>query len=83
MIHLDRVSAGYVSGRDILVDGRRIASVADVMGAGGDLIEPLRSELELLASRPALREDNQGQGKAVTIMGDKDYRTREFFDAVF
>jgi biopolymer transport protein ExbD len=61
-----------VSGRDILVDGRRIASVADVMGAAGDLIEPLRSELELLASRPALREDNQGQGKAVTIMGDKD-----------
>lgn len=61
-----------VSGRDILVDGRRVASVADVMGAAGDLIEPLRSELELLASRPALREENQGKGKAVTIMGDKD-----------
>jgi biopolymer transport protein TolR len=61
-----------VSGRDILVDGRRVASVSDVMGAGGDLIEPLRSELELLASRPALREENQGKNKAVTIMGDKD-----------
>jgi len=61
-----------VSGRDILVDGRRVASVSDVMGTGGDLIEPLRSELELLASRPALREENQGKSKAVTIMGDKD-----------
>jgi biopolymer transport protein TolR len=61
-----------VSGRDILVDGRRVAAVSDVMGAGGDLIEPLRSELELLASRPALREENAGHNKAVTIMGDKD-----------
>jgi biopolymer transport protein TolR len=61
-----------VSGRDILVDGRRVASVAEVMGASGDLIEPLRVELDLLASRPALRAGNEAQNKAVTIMGDKD-----------
>ena len=35
-----------VSGSEILVGGRRIASVADVMADQGDLIEPLKAELE-------------------------------------
>jgi biopolymer transport protein TolR len=61
-----------VSAADILVDGRKIASVADVMRADGDLIAPLKAELDLLAKRQVIRQENQAQKQAVTIMGDKD-----------
>jgi len=62
-----------VSGEDILVEGRKVASVPEAMAAEGDLIAPLKAELELLAAnRQAVRAENQAQGKAVTIMGDKD-----------
>ena len=61
-----------VSGHDILVDGRKVASVAEVMAGSGDVIAPLQAELELLASRPGLRDEIQANTKAVTIMGDKD-----------
>jgi len=61
-----------VSAVDILVDGRKIASVADVMRADGDLIAPLKAELDLLAKRQVIRQENQAQKQAVTIMGDKD-----------
>lgn len=61
-----------VSGEDILVEGRRIASVAEVLATEGDLIAPLKAELDLQANRQAVREENKAQGKAVTIMGDKD-----------
>jgi biopolymer transport protein ExbD len=61
-----------VSGVDILVDGRKVANVSDVMRAEGDVILPLKAELELLAKRQVIRQENQGQKQAVTIMGDKD-----------
>ena len=61
-----------VSAADILVDGRRIASVADVMRTDGDLIAPLKAELDLLARHQVIRQENQAQNQAVTIMGDKD-----------
>jgi len=61
-----------VSGTDILVDGRRVASVADVMANKGDLIEPLKAELDLLATRQVVRAENQAQNQAVTIMGDQN-----------
>jgi len=61
-----------VSASDILVDGRKVASVTDVMGRPGDLIAGLKDELDLLASRQVIREENQAQKQAVTIMGDKD-----------
>ena len=61
-----------VSAADILVDGRRVASVADVMRTDGDLIAPLKAELDLLARRQVIRQENQAQNQAVTIMGDKD-----------
>jgi biopolymer transport protein ExbD len=60
-----------VSGTDILVDGRRVASVADVMATKGDLIEPLKAELDLLATRQVVRAENKAQNQAVTIMGDQ------------
>ena len=61
-----------VSGSEILVGGRRIASVAEVLATEGDLIAPLKAELDLQANRQAVREDTKAQGKAITIMGDKD-----------
>ena len=61
-----------VSGQEILIEGRRIASVAEVLAKPGDLIEPLKAELDLQANRQVLRKENEAQGKAVTIMGDKD-----------
>jgi biopolymer transport protein TolR len=61
-----------VSGTEILVEGRRIASVADTLAGQGDLIEPLKAELDLQAGRQVIRKENEAQGKAVTLMGDKD-----------
>jgi biopolymer transport protein ExbD len=62
-----------VSGTEILVDGRRVAMVADVLGTEGDLIEPLKAELDLLqANRQVIRKENEAQSKQLTIMGDKD-----------
>jgi len=60
-----------VSDADILVDGRRVASVPEVMAMQGDVIAPLKDELELLAKRQPVREANKGQTQAVTIMGDQ------------
>jgi biopolymer transport protein TolR len=61
-----------VSETDILVDGRKVSSVADAMNTQGDLVAPLKAELELLASRQVIRADTQAQSKALTVMGDKD-----------
>ena len=61
-----------VSGPDILVEGRRVATVNDAMATPGDLIAGLKEELDLQAKRVTIRAENQVQGKAITIMGDKD-----------
>ena len=61
-----------VSGTDILVDGRRVALVADVLANKGDLIEPLKAELDLLANRQVVRAENKASTQAITIMGDQN-----------
>jgi biopolymer transport protein ExbD len=61
-----------VTGSEIVVDGRRIATVAEALASGDDLIAPLKAELDLQAGRQVIRKENEKQGKAVTIMGDKD-----------
>jgi biopolymer transport protein ExbD len=60
-----------VSGPDILVEGRRVATVNEALAAEGDLIAGLKEELDLQAKRVVIRAENQAQGKAITIMGDK------------
>ena len=60
-----------VAGDDILVDGRRIASVAQVMAAPDDVIPALKAELDVLATRQAVRAENKAEQQAVTIMADK------------
>ncbi len=60
-----------VTGTEILVQGRTVATVADVMNLEGDLIAPLKTELDLQASHQVVRPEHEAQTKAITIMGDK------------
>src|SRR5262245_28880792 len=61
-----------ISGSEIVVDGRKVADVAEVMKAKDDVIPTLKAELELLSRRQVIREKNQALKAAITIMGDKD-----------
>ena len=61
-----------ISGTEILVEGRRVASVADALATQDNLIAALKAELDLQAGRQVVRQENAAQSKAVTIMGDKD-----------
>ena len=60
-----------VSQDDIVVQGRRVASVADALRAD-DVIEPLKTELEYHAGRALIKDAKGKVGKDITIMGDKD-----------
>ncbi len=60
-----------VSSTEIVVDGRKVADVAQAMASTDDLIAPLKAELDLLSSRQVIRKENEAQNKQVTIMGDK------------
>ncbi|WP_295642298.1 biopolymer transporter ExbD [uncultured Methylibium sp.] len=60
-----------VSATDIVVDGRKVASVSEALAGEDDLIAPLKAELDLQAGRQTLRKENEAQAKAITIMGDK------------
>jgi biopolymer transport protein TolR len=61
-----------VSAAEIVVDGRSVAKVSEVLATQGDLIEGLKLELDHQAGRQVMRKENEAQGKTVTIMGDKD-----------
>ena len=61
-----------VSNQDILVQGRKVSSVSEVMNADGDFIEPLKAELDFHAGRQLIRKEKETQHKAITIMGDKE-----------
>ncbi|MCR5882776.1 biopolymer transporter ExbD [Rhizobacter sp. J219] len=61
-----------VSDTDIVVDGRRVASVAEANAIQGDLIPGLKAELDILASRQVVGADKDATAKAITIMGDKN-----------
>jgi len=43
-----------------------------VMATEGDLIAPLKVELEQQAGRVVIRKENEADAKRLTIMGDKD-----------
>jgi biopolymer transport protein ExbD len=61
-----------VSGDEIVVEGRRVAGVAEILAMQGDVIPALQAELELQAGRQAVRAENKEAARAVTILGDKD-----------
>ena len=64
-----------IAGDEILADGRRVALVSEAMTSADDLIPGLKAELDVLASRQAVRAENRerlaAEGQAVTIMADK------------
>ncbi len=61
-----------VTGTEILVGGRVVSSVADAVAVDGDLIQPLKAELDVEVGREVIRKENEADSKRVTIMGDKD-----------
>jgi biopolymer transport protein ExbD len=65
-----------VNDKEILVQGRRVALVPEVMAADGDVIAGLKAELDERAKVQTIRRENDAQTKAITIMGDKDISYR-------
>jgi len=61
-----------VNNDEILVQGRKVASVAEAMATDEDMIGPLKAELDIQASHEMIRRENAPQNKPVTIMGDKN-----------
>lgn len=65
-----------VSNQDIVVQGRKVSSVSEAMKADGDLIAPLKAELDYHAGRQLIRKEKEARNKAITIMGDKEISYR-------
>ena len=62
-----------VSATEILVEGRTVARVDDVLASADDVIAPLQAELQLLqTNRQVVRVENEASAKRLTIMGDKE-----------
>ena len=61
-----------VSQNDIIVEGRKVAAVSDVIDVEADVIPALKAELDVLASRQVIRAENEASKRAITIMGDKE-----------
>ena len=61
-----------VTGTEILVGGKVVASVAEALRVDSDLIQPLKAELDVEASREVILKENESDSKRVTIMGDRD-----------
>lgn len=60
-----------VSNKDILVDGRPVASVAEAMASDEQELAALKQELTYLAERrPYSSPEEQAEGRDITIMGD-------------
>jgi biopolymer transport protein ExbD len=64
-----------VTDTEVLVEGRTVALVKDLLASNDDLVPGLKAELDLLGSRKAVRAENAAQiaskGQAITIMADK------------
>ncbi|HSB95699.1 MAG TPA: biopolymer transporter ExbD [Spongiibacteraceae bacterium] len=61
-----------INAQDILVQGRVVAKVADVLAGNEEEIAALRRELEVWAARKLeLTDAEKANGRAVTIMGDQ------------
>ena len=61
-----------ISQNDIVVEGRKVAAVSDVIDVEADVIPSLKAELDVLASRQVIRAENEASKRAITIMGDKE-----------
>ena len=61
-----------VTATEILVGGKLVSSVKDALTIEGELIQPLKAELDVEAGREVIRKENEADSKRVTVMGDKD-----------
>lgn len=62
-----------VDGEDILVQGRKVASVTSAMDSPSGIIPALKTELDYQAAREsAVRPVAPGTPREITIMGDKE-----------
>ncbi len=59
-----------VNDQEILVQGRKVASVPDVISGAGDTIDSLKTELEFQARRTPLAAGKTQRD--ITILGDKE-----------
>ncbi len=60
-----------VNNDQVLVQGRLIALVSDILATDGNLIQPLLDEMAIQA-QTSLKENAEEEGLDVTIMGDKN-----------
>lgn len=62
-----------ISENDIVVQGRSVASVSEILDQDSDAIESLAKELDYLAGKkPLLTDGEKENGRSVTIMGDQN-----------
>jgi biopolymer transport protein TolR len=61
-----------VNNEDILVQGHKVALVADALNSEGLVIAGLKGELDIEASRRVITTEAASQPRALTIMGDKE-----------
>jgi biopolymer transport protein TolR len=61
-----------VNDQDILVQGRKVASVSEVFNSGGEVIAALKTELDYQKGRDKSMIKTGTAGHEITIMGDKE-----------
>ena len=62
-----------VSGEEIIVSGRKVASVSEVINSGYETIESLKTELDYQSTRATINKDKKdATARDITIMGDKE-----------
>lgn len=61
-----------VNANDVILAGRHMGTIKELMVEDNSKFEPLETELKYLASKaPPLSEAEQKEGRAITILGDK------------
>ena len=61
-----------VNANDIILSGRRVGGVSEMMATDATKFDPLETELKYLASKaPPLTDKEKADGRSITILGDK------------
>lgn len=61
-----------ITRKDVLVQGRKVATVAELKNSLEDIIPSLQEELEYQSTLGFIRTEEDKAGRAVTIMGDEN-----------
>jgi len=60
-----------ITPKDLLVQGRKVASVAEILHSDAPTIDALARELKFQARKRLVAGDEEKEGRHITIMGDK------------